>query len=142
MSTNKQKPDTTHGAYTPNHANAALNWFNSMCSKGKWNLTLNEQTKLLGEIESQTFQNWKTQAQTGKRLELHRNTLERLSLLLGIHNALNLIAPNGDKSIAYQWFNTPNEHPMFNGLSPKDFIIATGTIEALHAVRRYLEARH
>lgn len=127
-------------AFTPNHARAALVWFDTMRQENEWDLTIDDQIELLGGVKKRTFQDWKRKALGGETVELQRDTLERLSLLLGIYKALKLIAPANRMDVAKIWFNTPNSHPLFSGLSPKDFMIRMGTMESLYAVRRYLDA--
>lgn len=127
-------------AYTAAHAGAALRWFDTMRRPEEWNLTIDEQIELLGGVKKRTFQNWKSQALQGEAVELSRDTLERLSLLLGIYKGLKIIAPANRPDIARQWFNTANRDRPFNGQSPKAYLLARGSMEALYAVRRYLDA--
>ena len=127
-------------AYTPVHAAAAISWLETMRHKDEWGITVDEQAELLGGVNPRTLRNWKVAAATEKRVELSRDTMERLSLLLGIYKGLKLIAPANRPDVAAAWFSTPNAGMPFNGQSPKDFIIAMGRMEALYAVRRYLDA--
>ncbi len=141
----KKLPAITHNiaprsAFTPDHARAALVWFNTMRQENEWKLTIDEQIELLGGIKKRTFQEWKRRALDGEGIELQRDTLERLSLLLGIYKSLKIISPNNRTDVAKAWFNAPNTNPLFDGLSPKEFILKVGTIEALYMVRRYLDA--
>ncbi|PUA27628.1 MAG: hypothetical protein B0W54_13830 [Cellvibrio sp. 79] len=127
-------------AFTPEHARAALQWLHKMSGADYWNLAVEEQAELLGGIPKRTYHEWKRRALAGEAVELSRDTLERLSLLLGIAKALQIIAPAERAELAYRWFTTPNQNPVFQGLSPKDYAIARGSIEALYTVRRYYDA--
>ncbi len=127
-------------ATTPAHASAALRWFDTMRRDEEWGLSLDEQIQLLGGIKKRTFQEWKKKALADEPVELSRDTMERFSLLLGIYKALKIVAPSDRMDIGKQWFNTPNQNSLFAGLSPKEFLITIGTVEALYAVRRYLAA--
>lgn len=127
-------------ATTPEHASAALRWFDTMRRDDEWGLSLDEQIQLLGGVKKRTFQEWKKKALADEPVELSRDTMERFSLLLGIYKAFKIIAPSDRMEIGKQWFNTPNQNPLFAGLSPKEFLITIGTVEALYAVRRYLDA--
>lgn len=127
-------------ATTPEHASAALRWFETMRQKDQWDLRLDEQLQLLGGIKKRTFQSWTKKALVGEPVELSRDTMERFSLLLGIYKAFQIIAPADRPEVGRQWFNTANDHPLFVGHSPKSLLIELGTVEALYAVRRYLDA--
>ena len=135
-----KKPHPPRSAYTAEHAAAAISWLETMRNKDQWGITVEEQAELLGGVNPRTLRNWKVAAATEKRVDLSRDTLERLSLLLGIYKGLKLIAPANRPDVAATWFGTPNAGMPFNGQSPKEFIIATGTMEALYAVRRYIDA--
>lgn len=125
---------------TPDHAGAALRWFDTMREKDQWGLSTDEQIQLLGGVSKRTYQDWKKKALANQPVELSRDLMERFSLLLGIHKALKIIAPGGRPEVGVQWFNSPNSNALFNGLSPKEFAIQVGTMEALYAIRRYLDA--
>lgn len=127
-------------AFTPAHASAALQWLHKMSGAEYWNLGVEEQAELLGGVPKRTYHEWKRRALVGEPVELSRDTLERLSLLLGIAKALQIIAPAERTELAYRWFTSPNQNPLFQGLSPKDYAITRGSMEALYTVRRYYDA--
>jgi hypothetical protein len=127
-------------AFTPAHASAALQWLHKMSGADYWNLSVDEQAELLGGVPKRTYHEWKRRALAGEPVELSRDTLERLSLLLGIAKALQIIAPAERQELAYRWFTSPNQNPLFQGLSPKDYAITRGTMDALYTVRRYYDA--
>lgn len=125
---------------SPEHVRAVLKWFDTMRQKDEWNLTIDEQIELLGGVKKRTFQEWKKKAIQGKPVELSRDTMERLSLLLGIYKALKIIAPDARMDVAKKWFNQPNTNILFSGKSPKEFLLSVGTMESLYKVRRYLDS--
>lgn len=127
-------------AFSPAVAGAALRWFETMRSADEWNLSVEEQAELLGGVKVRTLHSWKSRALASEEVELSRDTMERLSLLLGIYKGLKIIAPANRPDIGKRWFNTPNAAVPFNGQSPKQYIIDIGTMEGLYAVRRYLDA--
>jgi hypothetical protein len=109
--------------------------------RNQWGLSIDDQRALLGDIKRRTYLDWKKKALNSQPVELNRDVMERFSLLVGIYGALKMISPK-DKigvNVAGQFFNAPNSHPLFAGLSIKEFLITRGTIEALYAVRRYLD---
>lgn len=129
-----------HNVFSSLHASAALRWFDTVSRDDQWGLSVTEQIELLGGIKLRTYHNWRRNAQRGDEVLLSRDTLERLSLLLGIYAGLKMIAPNDRSDIAKQWFSAPNTGIPFCGMSPKQYVISIGTIGALYEVRRYLDA--
>lgn len=99
-----------------------------------WDLNADEQIVLLGSPGRSTFFNWKKEPQTAR---LSRDTLERLSLLLGIYKALQILLPQ--PSAADTWIKRPNDAAPFGGRRALDRMLA-GNISDLVAVRQYLDA--
>ncbi|NML31584.1 DUF2384 domain-containing protein [Paraburkholderia sp. G-4-1-8] len=99
-----------------------------------WDLNADEQIVLLGSPGRSTFFKWKASPQTAR---LGRDTLERLSLLLGIYKALQILLPQ--PSAADAWIKRPNSAPPFGGRRALDRMLA-GNISDLVAVRQYLDA--
>ncbi|WGS54537.1 MbcA/ParS/Xre antitoxin family protein [Paraburkholderia sp. D15] len=99
-----------------------------------WDLSAEEQIVLLGSPGRSTFFKWKAAPETAR---LGRDTLERLSLLLGIYKALQILLPQA--SAADAWIKRPNSAPPFGGRRALDRMLA-GNISDLVAVRQYLDA--
>src|ERR1700730_8727405 len=74
-------------------------------------LSIAEQLALLGITSRSTYFNWRKEPQP----KLPRDTLERLSYLLGVYKALQLLLP--DSSSAYERIRRPHEAPLFGGRS-------------------------
>lgn len=100
-----------------------------------WGLTVEEQMVLLGSPGRSTFFKWKAAPES---VELKRDTLERLSYVLGIYKALQILLP--DASAADAWVKKPNTAPLFGGKSALDRMLG-GNVGDLMAVRQYLDAR-
>jgi hypothetical protein len=100
----------------------------------RWGLSVDEQLKLLGGPARSTFFAWRKQP--GKA-GLSRDTLERLSNLLGIYKSLQILLP--DEAAADAWVRQPNQAPLFGGRSALARMLA-GNVSDLNAVRRYLDA--
>lgn len=62
----------------------------------EWSLTEQEQMKLLGLNSRSIFQNW----EAGSTSEVSRDTLERISYLLGIYKAINILLPDRNRANA------------------------------------------
>ena len=90
---------------------------------------------LLGAPGRSTFFKWKAAPESA---DLKRDTLERLSYLLGIYKALQILLPA--PTAADAWVKKPNTAPLFGGKSALDRMLG-GNIGDLLAVRQYLDAR-
>ncbi|MBB5443221.1 hypothetical protein OKW35_003872 [Paraburkholderia sp. MM5477-R1] len=99
-----------------------------------WDLSADEQIVLLGKPGRSTFFKWRATPETAR---LSHDTLERLSLLLGIYKALQILLPQ--PSAADTWVKRPNSAPPFGGKRALDRMLA-GNISDLVAVRQYLDA--
>ena len=99
-----------------------------------WHLTVAEQLTLLGIHSRSTYFKWRKEAQ----VRLPRDTLERLSYLLGIYKALQLLLPAAQA--ADEWIRRPNSEPLFGGRSALDRMLS-GNVADLYIVRQYLDAQ-
>ena len=98
-----------------------------------WRLTNDEAMKLLGDPSRSTFYEWK-RAGDGR---LSRDTLERISYVLGIYKALQILLP--DPAAADGWIRKPNTAPLFGGKSALERLLS-GNVGDLFVVRQYLDA--
>lgn len=98
-----------------------------------WGLTVAEQLKLLGIASRSTFFKWRREESP----RLPRDTLERLSYLLGIYKSLQILLP--DPKAADEWIRKPNEAAPFGGRSALDRMLS-GHVSDLYVVREYLDA--
>jgi hypothetical protein len=99
-----------------------------------WQLSIAEQMTLLGVTARSTFFKWKKNADVG----LPKDTLERISYLLGIYKALQILLP--DPHAADAWVRQPNQAPLFAGRSALERMLS-GHVADLFVVRRYLDAQ-
>ena len=99
-----------------------------------WGLTVDEQIRLLGEPARSTYFGWRKHPD---KASLPRDTLERLSNLLGIYKSLQILLP--DPEAADAWVRKPNSAPIFGGRSALQQMLA-GNVSDLNLVRRYLDA--
>jgi hypothetical protein len=98
-----------------------------------WGLSVDEQIALLGQPPRSTFFAWRKSPDTAR---LSRDTLERLSNLLGIYKSLQILLPNAQAADA--WLRQPNTAPLFGGRSALARMLA-GNVADLNVVRRYLD---
>ncbi len=99
-----------------------------------WHLSVAEQLTLLGIASRSTYFKWRKDP----RARLPRDTLERLSYLLGIYKALQLLLPAAQA--ADEWIRRPNEEPLFGGRSALERMLS-GNVADLYLVRQYLDAQ-
>lgn len=99
-----------------------------------WGLKSAEARRLLGDPPESTFYKWKKQ-QDGTP---GRDVIERISYLLGIFKALELLFP--DPTRADAWLRRPNDAAPFGGRSALDRMLS-GNVADLYVVRSYLDAQ-
>jgi hypothetical protein len=99
-----------------------------------WRLSVDEQIRLLGSPSRSTYFKWKKE---GVR-QLPRDTLERISYILGIYKALQILLP--DPQAADAWVRKPNAAPLFGGRSALERMLS-GNVADLYVVRQYLDAQ-
>ena len=100
----------------------------------QWQLSVEEERKLLGEPARATYFKWKKDPASAV---LGRDTLERLSYILGIYKALQILLP--DPASADAWVRKPNSAPLFGGRSALERMLS-GNVGDLFVVRQYLDA--
>jgi hypothetical protein len=98
-----------------------------------WALRDEDTRALLGGMSSGSFYSLKSRASK----TLDEDQLTRISLLIGMYKALNILY--GQK-LADAWVGLPNTNPMFGGDSPLNYV-KKGGIPALLRVRQLLDAR-
>lgn len=99
-----------------------------------WKLRADEARTLLGHPSRSTFFQWK---QTGQG-HLTHDALERISYVLGIYKALQILLP--DPAAADAWVRKPNTAPFLAGQSALERMLS-GNVSDLYVVRQYLDAQ-
>ncbi len=99
-----------------------------------WRLSVDEQLILLGSPARSTFFAWRKDPD---KAVLARDTLERLSYVLGIYKALQILLP--DPVAADAWVRKPNAAPLLGGRSALSRMLA-GNVSDLHVIRSYLDS--
>jgi hypothetical protein len=98
-----------------------------------WKLRDEDTRQLLGGMSSGSFYDLKS----GPRKILNADQLTRISLLIGIYKALNILY---SPTLADAWIALPNTNPMFAGDIPLNYVKRDG-IPAFLRVRQLLDAR-
>ncbi|WP_050990952.1 antitoxin Xre-like helix-turn-helix domain-containing protein [Bradyrhizobium genomosp. I (2014)] len=113
-------------------AEAALRAFFGIAAL--WELSTDEQIKLLGSPPRSTFFKWKKEGGA-----LSNDTVERLSHILNIHKCLQILFT--DDGASDGWIRRPNQAPFLNGISAIDYMTETGHVADVFKVRSYLDAQ-
>ena len=99
-----------------------------------WGLKNSEARRLLGDPPESTYFKWKKQRDGA----VGRDVIERISYLLGIFKALELLFP--DPTRADAWIRRPNSAAPFGGGSALERMLS-GNVADLYVVRSYLDAQ-
>ena len=97
-----------------------------------WALHKADDIVLLGLPSCEAYREWRTL----KALVCSSDTLERISLLLGIYKSLHIFF---NAPLADAWIRRDNSHPLFDNRSPLELML-TGDLYALRQVRLYVDA--
>lgn len=102
-----------------------------------WGLTDGQGRTLLG-VPRSTYDRWKRDP---ARARLTPDLVERLSYILGIRKALEILEPGEEKGrVESGWLGRPNDEPMFGGRPPLERMLS-GHMGDLYEVRRYLDGQ-
>lgn len=97
-----------------------------------WELSEQEQMRLLGLDSRSTFQSWKR----GAVATIPKDAIERISYVMGIYKGLHVLLPQS----ADDWVRKPNRAAPFAGGSALDRMIS-GNVADLFVVRQYVDAQ-
>jgi uncharacterized protein (DUF2384 family) len=98
-----------------------------------WGIRNEAGMALLGGISNGKYHDLKK----NRRATLTQDQLTRVSYLIGIFKALNILF---GRKLANQWILRPNANPMFKGTSPLDLMVRLG-MPAMMETRRLLDSR-
>src|SRR5215831_11141580 len=98
-----------------------------------WQLRDEAARQLLGGVSNGVFY----QLKGGQKKTLDQDKLTRISLVLGIFKALNILY---NRKLADAWITLPNSNPLFEGEPPLTYMIRGG-VPAFMRVRQLLDAR-
>lgn len=112
------------------NASAIAAFFNVM---SKWDVREEDARALLGGVSISQFHDIKYNPQR----TLDADTLTRISYLVGIFKALNILY---SEILADAWIQRPNSNSIFGGRTPLAYMITGGT-PAMQTIRRLLDAR-
>lgn len=127
---NKRQPETSNDEALRGHV--ALKGFFKICHE--WRCSQEEMMQMLGGISRSTLSRY----QKRPHIKLSRDTLERISYILGIYRSLRVIYPSAER--ANRRVRLPTSEVPFSGSSALDFM-ARGSMTNLIQARRYFDAK-
>lgn len=122
------------------HVLAGFAWTAEMCGAGRWNLSDEDMSILLGCIEPNGYRVLRQKVLDEATIEVDAKVLERISLLLSIWKNLQLIVPQDRLDLAYQLFNRPSSQ--LGGKSIKKYLLENNTTQSFYSVNKVLCAMH
>ena len=99
-----------------------------------WKIKDADARQLLGGLSTGSFHAFKKQE---RQRVLAHDTLTRVSLLIGIFKALNILY---SEPLADAWLTLPNRNPVFRGATPLAYMLQQG-LPGMLEVRRLLDGR-
>ncbi|GHE79776.1 hypothetical protein GCM10019059_42810 [Camelimonas fluminis] len=102
-----------------------------------WTLNEEQRRAVLGSPPRSTYYGWMAKARAHKSLTLDYDVLIRISLILGIYQALRILYETETDGVG--WLRQPNKATVFGGQNPLTLIVG-GTQDGLFQLRRYLDA--
>ncbi len=105
-------------------------FFNIMAN---WKMRDHDARRLLGGVSNGAYYTLKR----GEGRTLEEDKLRRISYLIGIFKALNILY---SEELADRWMQLPNRNRIFAGMTPAEYLVRGG-LPAFATVRRLLDAR-
>jgi uncharacterized protein (DUF2384 family) len=127
----RKLPDLADAATRSRLSPAAISAFFAIVEK--WDLRNEDAMALLGGTSHGRFYELKK----NRKGLLSQDELTRISLLIGIFKALNILF---SQRLANQWTSRPNSNPMFNNAAPLQ-VLVRGGVPGMIGVRRLLDHR-
>ena len=127
----RKLPDLADAATRARLSPAAVSAFFAIVEK--WDLRNEDAMALLGGTSHGRYYELKK----NRKGLLSQDELTRISLLIGIFKALNILF---SQRLANQWTSRPNANPMFNNSPPLELLVRGG-VPGMIGVRRLLDHR-
>jgi hypothetical protein len=127
----RKSPDLTDPATRKRLSPAAVEAFFKIAEN--WDLKNQDAMALLGGVSHGRYY----QLKGNRKGVLTQDELTRISFLIGIFKALNILF---NRRLASLWVSRPNDNPMFNNLPPLELLVRGG-MPGMLGVRRLLDSR-
>lgn len=103
----------------------------------QWGLSEEQRLRILGRPSRSTYHLWVSKARAGAGLALPLDTLVRISAVLGIYEAMQILFRSEGEGVG--WLKGRNDGVVFGGQPPLA-LLTSGTQDGLMLMRRYLDA--
>ena len=133
----EHSPGGPDDGFTPRHSAAGLRWLFDRYQL--WGLSMSQLGELLGGVSEDCLRDWERHVKANAEINIPHDTVERISLLLGIHKGLASITPDGQENDAYNMFTQSLNLMGLKECSIRDFLLEEGSIEAMYYVRRSVD---
>ena len=127
----RKLPDLGDGATRARLSQPGIEAFFAIVDK--WELRNEDAMALLGGVSHGRYYELKK----NRKGLLSQDELTRISLLIGIFKALNILFT---QKLANQWASRPNSNAMFHNAAPLELLIRSG-VPGMIGVRRLLDSR-
>jgi uncharacterized protein (DUF2384 family) len=127
----RKLPDLAEAATRARLSPSAIKAFFAIVEK--WRLRNEDAMALLGGASHGRY----FELKKNRKGLLSQDELTRISLLIGIFKALNILF---SQRLANQWTSRPNSNPMFNDAPPLQFMTRAG-VPGMIGIRRLLDSR-
>ena len=127
----RKVPDLTDAKTRKRLSHTAIEVFFRMVQM--WQVRNEDAMTLLGGISNGRY----FELKRSRRGVLTQDELTRISLLIGIFKALNILF---SQKLAQQWISRPNTNPMFHNQPPLQ-VLTRGGMPGMISVRRLLDSR-
>jgi hypothetical protein len=125
---------------TYDHVAVAIQWTENMCRREYWDLSGAEMAKLVGCSNLDAYVLLKQKLSKRDSVEVEECVLERISLLLGVWENLQLIVPENRKDLAGELFNSPIRQ--LEGKSVRGYLLERNDTKPFYLVNRILGGMH
>lgn len=114
----------------------AIEWYQQQCAL--WNLGYDEQLALLNSVNPHLYEGWLADMSQNLKPDLPAYVVSRLEILRGVAKSLEILAPENRSDLATIWFSAPNDNPLFQGKSIKQYLLDNNDTEAFQRVEDYM----
>jgi hypothetical protein len=114
----------------------AIEWYQQQSAL--WHLGYGEQLALLNSVSPHLYEGWLADVSQNLKPDLPVCVVSRLEILIGVAKSLDILAPTNRPDLATIWFSSPNDNPLFQGKSIKQYLLDNNDTDAFQRVEEYL----
>lgn len=119
---------------TRRHLEVTIRWLEKIRAPNCWDLSFEEVARLLG-VDEEAYVDVLRRIECANDFSLSNESLERLSLLLGVWKMLKVWAPACGENFAVAAFKGESENFNFGGRSIRTHLLESKTVDDLYRIR-------